>query len=469
LDIGGVSQTQSYLQPGGYFPDGSPSTLTLGDGVQQIVQKNNRLQGQSMLSSTPLPPFSGQAFLSHTYCYVNCPNGGPRGNNGNIGQITDTLNATQTQSFTYDGLSRISSFTLGGTVMEQYNIDSFGNMKNILSPSAPNFGADNRVDNFTCASPATAGYDAAGNQVCDTDPVTHGVRQYSFNAEEQIAGISVPGNPPFETYTYGADGARVRKSNADGTFREYVSFNGQPLAEKDQTGAWTDYIYANAEKIARVEAFDMRAHLAGNRVDGSQTGVWGVYVLPLPSSPYLIKAGDKISFRQYQHNALGGLSIGFTDGSNSDWYCGADQLGDCIKGESRSNVWVNRTIDLGGMAAGKTISYIFLEDVQGSPQGLFDEEVADLTISSADGTVTQIIGRNALESLQGGTYRCGQVNAPSGWPTACALERLQLKWTLQWIQLGLFASCSLTTSAARRWSLLPVDGQSSLEAVRNLG
>ena len=68
---------------------------------------------------------------------------------------------------------------------------------------------------------------------------------------------------PFVTYLYGADGNRVRKSNADGTFTEYVKFAGQPIAQKDENGNWTDSIYANGTKIAQVAGMDNRIHTHG--------------------------------------------------------------------------------------------------------------------------------------------------------------------------------------------------------------
>ncbi len=396
VDIGGVSQTQSYLQPGSYFPDGSPSTITLGNGVQQIIQENNRLQIQGLVASTPLPPLNGQQFLSHTYCYVNCPNGGQTGDNGNIGQIADTLNGTRTQSFTYDAVNRISSFTLGGTVMEQYNIDSFGNMKNTLVQSPLGFGSDNRVNNFTCASPATAAYDAAGNQVCDTDPTTHGVRQYSFDAEDRIAGISVPGNQPFETYTYGADGARVRKSNKDGTYTEYVDFGGQPIAEKDQTGTWTDYIYAVGKKIAVIPGQDHRIHTYG-----TATGNWTLlrWNLPTPQNSagggaYTVKAGDRMCFRQFSNSGVGGPIIWFTNGSSTAWSWTATDGQLLNQMSSPQHQWVSRCVDLtgGGSTTGSQISTLAIFTDSETPAGPWDIYYADMSISSKDGTVTPIIG-----------------------------------------------------------------------------
>ncbi len=255
VDIGGVSQSQSYVQAGTYLADGSPNIVNLGNGIQETIAENNRLQVQSMTVSTPFAPFAGHPFLSHTYCYSNCVSGAPTGNNGNIGSITDALNGSRTQSFTYDGLNRIGSFSLGGTLNQQYAIDSFGNLSGVVggSPTTSFDPSTNRTSNLPCSA-STPAYDAAGNQTCDSD-ANGAVRVYKYDGVGRTSQIAMLGNTanPFETYAYLGD-SRIRKSSPpSGTFTEYVGFNGEPIAEKDQAGTWTDYIFAGASASQRLE------------------------------------------------------------------------------------------------------------------------------------------------------------------------------------------------------------------------
>jgi hypothetical protein len=160
----------------------------------------------------------------------------------------------------------------------------------------------------------------------------------------------------------------------------------------------------------------VRAHLSGVRVD-SDPGVWGVYNIG-PAS-YVVKTGDKIAFRMYQHNAAGKISMGFTDGSNSDWYSSPDGHGDSLGGESTSDAWVNRVVDVGSFAAGRTLSYLFVEDAQGAPLGSFDVAVADMVIVSIDGTVTTLVGPGSVGSAP---HDCGQIGGTG--PTTCVTERV---------------------------------------------
>lgn len=409
VDIHGVSTSQSYLQSanqaGNYFPDGSPSLVTLGNGIQESIQKNNRLQVQSLIASEAL---NGETFLLVNYCFYNtgCTSGSPSSgaNNGNIWNITDNLNGLRSQSFVYDGLNRLSAVKIGANHPQQYSIDSFGNMSTATTQTiaqsngttstvlVPDFTFDpatNRVKNLPCAGSVSPAFDAAGDQLCDNDS-NNAVRVYGYNGDSQIKQIAMFGNTgsPFETYAYLAD-ARVRKSNADGTFTEYVDFNGQPIAEKGQTGLWTDYIYANGQRIAMVKPSDQRYHLTGTYLATTDSNRWTVGQVAFPAS-LMIRAGDVLSYRIYQHNANAGISIGFTDGSNSDWYCGI-----CKGPVGQSDAWVNVSVALGGSAAspgpmvGKTFTYFQLGNFQGGPNGEFDVMMADLALSRSDGSVVQ--------------------------------------------------------------------------------
>src|SRR5205823_5103628 len=144
-------------------------------------------------------------------------------NNGNIRQVADSLNSTRTQDYGYDTLNRLTSFALSGTASQQFSIDPFGNMSFVSSGSATSTfdGSTNRINNLPCAGSATP-YDSGGNQTCDSDQ-NGAVRQYTFDSKSQIRQIAMLGsNTPFVSYDYLPNGSRVRKSNADGSFTEYI-------------------------------------------------------------------------------------------------------------------------------------------------------------------------------------------------------------------------------------------------------
>ena len=57
--------------------------------------------------------------------------------------------------------------------------------------------------------------------------------------------------------------ARIKVTSAVRQYTEYSWANGQVLAEKDQTGVWTDHIYANGKKIATAYNNDQAIHVSG--------------------------------------------------------------------------------------------------------------------------------------------------------------------------------------------------------------
>ena len=295
------------LQSATYFPNGQSSSVSYGNGVAEFTGLNSRFQTTSLVASNMLssfgnpdaPAIPGYSFLSRNYSY-SPPDGlsgcSSSGNNGNIWQIADALNPTAwTRKFGYDCLNRLSSSQVGSS-LTNYSIDSFGNMSPMSGGAAVSTfdPATNRINNLPCASVLTP-FDASGNQTCDTNH-DGADRQYGFDSENRISRIAVLGSgSPFVNYIYHANGDRVRRSNADGTYTEYVNFNGQPISEIDQNGNWADYIYGNGGKIARQTSADTRIHFsATNSTGGSATA----YTTPV--SGILVQSGAKLVWRQYQ-------------------------------------------------------------------------------------------------------------------------------------------------------------------------
>lgn len=309
--------------------------------------------------------------------------GAPTGNNGNIGSITDTLNGSRTQSFTYDGLNRIGSFSLGGTLNQQYAIDSFGNLSGVVGGSATTSfdPSTNRTSNLPCSA-STPAYDAAGNQTCDSDP-NGAVRVYKYDGVGRTNQIAMLGNTanPFETYAYLGD-SRIRKSSPPfGTFTEYVGFNGEPIAEKDQAGTWADYIFAGGKRIAKTGTSSMQIHFGGLLNMG--------YVMPF--NGVVIQKGDVIAWRQMQRGPAvprGGLGMFFGDGTETNWIT-QDQNGEAMNNLSTQNAWVYRVVDLSAHA-GKTVTMSFINNDSYSGAGNWDEYFSDIAFSRADGTVIPI-------------------------------------------------------------------------------
>ena len=400
VDINGTAASQSYLQGTYYFPDGSPSTITYGNGVVETIGKNSRLQVQSMAASNSFAPFNGGNFLLHTYSYAS-PDGSTVGSNGNVYGIADTLNPARYQAFTYDPLNRIRSFSLGGVVSQAYQLDSFGNMTQVVNGAAVTTfdAATNRVSNLPCAATLPSNlhpFDAAGNQRCGTD-TNQATMLYNYDAESRISTINtLSSSSPFVSYIYGADGSRAVKLNADGTFTVYVDFNGQTLTEVDQTGGTADYIYANGERIARVSSADTRLHLSGNNC-ASCGGPYRWFWFPAVPQALTFQQGTKLAWRQYQSGAAspgGGIFMITNTGLHLDLGV-PDQNGQSMNSMTTQGQWVQRVVDLSAFN-GQSPVQIGLGTDGAAGVDPWNIYMADITFIQPDGsTVTLYNGQAA--------------------------------------------------------------------------
>ena len=208
-----------------YWPTGALHVARLGNGVFVGGEYNTRLQQSRWFAYS-----SGAMVADRGIGYHE--NGH---NNGNVRSVSDNLNSANNQSYGYDQLNRISSAS-SSAWSQTFTIDPWGNLKQFGTWNfVQNYDANNRLSGYA--------YDGSGNLFSDT------FHNYSYDAESRIKQVDGGASA---TYTYGADGQRVRKDTpVDWT--EYVSFGGNIIAEKNSNGSWTDYIFANGNRVARVD------------------------------------------------------------------------------------------------------------------------------------------------------------------------------------------------------------------------
>jgi RHS repeat-associated protein len=221
-----------------YAPQGALSSLTLGTtasfaGININNTYNSRLQPNELKAWST----AGTA-MDLTYTFLDTSSH----NNGNVMGITNNVDGTRSQQFSYDSLNRILSAqttsTSGGNCWGlNFGYDQWANLTSasVSQCTAPMLsvtaGTNNRL--------TTTGfsYDADGNVLAD------GTNSYTWNAESQIesaAGVN---------YTYDGDGNRAEKSN--GKIYWYNGGGNDVLDESDLSGNITDeYIYFGGKRIA---------------------------------------------------------------------------------------------------------------------------------------------------------------------------------------------------------------------------
>lgn len=257
-----------------YAPQGALSFTEIGvssslpAGVNLTNSYNNRLQPHELKASST----GGNAF-DITYNFLDSSGH----NAGHVYGITNNLDSTRSQTFTYDQLNRITSALTTSTHAtspahcwgEVYTIDPWSNLTSIAATTNSAYTGCTQESGFPKSADGSnhlSGftYDAAGNTQND------GVNSYTWDAESQLktaAGV---------TYAYDGDGRRAAKA---GSKLYWYGSGGEILAETDANGNTTnEYIYFGGKRVALLPAgstaqFYAEDLLGSSRVVTSNTGV----------------------------------------------------------------------------------------------------------------------------------------------------------------------------------------------------
>ncbi len=444
------SSSLPYYTATNYLPSGTVSYAVYGNSMTETLSENSRLQPCEHRAFLPAP-IGGTMVLDKQYFYASSPEalcGAVAGNNGNIFHIGDGTNPVQgsgnyTENFAYDSLNRLTHFDtalMGSQARGQdFSYNSFGNMLAMSSivPTVPNtpdplaFAATNQTGNNRLASstfkclPLSAGitpqgtpgqvdvYDAAGNIGCSGTQGSD-AEAFLWDAANRISQVwKQQNNNTYaitSAYTYGADGARIRSDQAaDSTgapsFREYVNFGGLVLAEKDQTGSWASYVYANGKKIVRIDQKKPLLHLQGIRDNTTINGYGAEGTLanvPTGSLPLTIRTGDRLvmDMKQTINNGNGATYGGVALFHN---WPGAADFNDTLNATDdatgvplfanslEDGQWHHLSSDLVSAGyEGMLVTSVEAGIHNGTPLGQWDVYLANIAILRADGSVVQL-------------------------------------------------------------------------------
>lgn len=214
-----------------YTPTGEVQSWQWGNTALPTYQRSYDLDGR--LTSYPIDLLGTMRTVSYNagnmitaYTHAGGPNP-----------------AQYDQTFGYDNLGRLTSFSLNG-VLTSYTYDASGNRSQQTAPNVTyNYSTtSNRLSSATFSTPRTYSYDAAGNRTGD------GLYTYTYSDRGRLA--QVRGNATLDMY-YNALGQRVLKAGA--TSRTYYVYDeaGRTLGEYAQgpTSA-TETVYLGDLPIA---------------------------------------------------------------------------------------------------------------------------------------------------------------------------------------------------------------------------
>ena len=204
----------------GYDPAGRLASIAYPNGVATAYGYDTKGRLDSLSHTLGTNP----SFADFGYTYNPV---------GNILDILDQVNPSETRTHTYDALQRLKT---GGTTTnaESYDYDLVGNRTTSFLSSSHNHDDLNRLtedDAFTYT------YDNNGNLKTKTDKATPtDVTTYHWDAQDQLVQIDRPDATTI-TYKYDGLGRRIEK-NVAGTVTRYVYDGEDMLLEYDGTNTF---------------------------------------------------------------------------------------------------------------------------------------------------------------------------------------------------------------------------------------
>jgi RHS repeat-associated protein len=283
-----------------YFPDGTVSSLNLGNGVNYLARQNEKLQ------ITNAQSIGGPASaLAISYSYDPL---------GRVSQITNLAIPSESRAFSYDALGRLATAS-GPWGAGSFSYDNRGNLeRQVQGPRTIELSFDttrNRVaswrDTSTEGSWQTVAHDAAGRIT------TRGSLGLTYDAAGMPIGMS---GQAVATYTYDGNQKRV-KSVVNGltTYSVYSSLTGQ-ISMIDEVGTADRFSTVNLGPVSIRRYADgnleyiWHDHL-GSPVSGSgPTGsvLWRESYYPFGQKWQATLNRDKPSFTGHVEDSATGLT-----------------------------------------------------------------------------------------------------------------------------------------------------------------
>jgi RHS repeat-associated protein len=148
---------------------------------------------------------------------------------GNRTSKTD-MQANVTSNYTYDAIYQLLQVTQGTSTTESYSYDLVGNRLSSLGVSPYQYNTSNEL---TSTPLATYTYDANGNTKTKTDAT--GATSYTWDPNNRLTQVTLPGTGGTVTFKYDPFGRRVQKSGPNGT-TNYLYDGSNSIEELDNGG-----------------------------------------------------------------------------------------------------------------------------------------------------------------------------------------------------------------------------------------
>ena len=243
------SGSTTYASYTSYNALGQIEGVTYGNGVDTAYTYN---PNNSLLSTIDTDTSTGTTLIDHSYTFDNI---------GSILNITDNIDGTNTQTFTYDALDRLITANSGNYGSLTYAYDTIGNFTSKRGITYT-YGAKPHAVTAT-SNGKTYTYDSNGNMTADTN------RTITYNYDNKPSSVTKAGQTAI--FYYDGSGSRVKKLTGSST----TIYIGKLYEETG--GNITRYIFAGGTRIASKMSTDTyyyhQDHLGSSSVITNSSGV----------------------------------------------------------------------------------------------------------------------------------------------------------------------------------------------------
>ena len=160
---------------------------------------------------------------------------------GNRTSKADQL-AAVTSNYAYDAIYQLTQVAQGANTTESYSYDPVGNRLSSLGVSPYSYNPSNEM---VSTSTAMFVYDANGNMTSKTDST--GATQYTWDFENRLASVTLPGTGGTITFKYDPLGRRIYRSSSSGT--SVFAYDGDNLIEETNAAGAVVARYSQTQTV----------------------------------------------------------------------------------------------------------------------------------------------------------------------------------------------------------------------------
>jgi RHS repeat-associated protein len=147
-----------------------------------------------------------------------------------------------TSNYTYYAIYQLTQVMQGTNTTESYSYDPVGNRTVSLGVSSYTTNASNEL---TATPGVTYTYDSNGNILTKTDST--GTTSYTWDFENRLASLTLPGTGGTVTFKYDPFGKRIYKSSSSGT--SIFAYDGDNLTEETNSSGAVVARYTQTNEV----------------------------------------------------------------------------------------------------------------------------------------------------------------------------------------------------------------------------